>query len=602
MTNSFDVIVIGGGHAGIEAAASSARMGALVCLITIKEDNIGHMPCNPAIGGIGKGHIVFEIEALGGIMPRICSLSYLQANMLNLSKGPAVQGLRLQIDKSEYKKQALNIIKQYKNITLIYDIVVDFITDNEKKIIEGVITKNGTSYFSKAVIVTSGTFLNGLIHMGLTQQNGGRFQEQNTTHLSEKIKSLGISLGRFKTGTPARIEEKSINFSILEEQKSHNLDGLFEYLTQPPVHKKSCFVTHTNKDTHSIILSHAHLSPIYRGDICGIAPRYCPSIEDKIKRFQGKDSHHIFIEPEGFFSHEWYPNGLSTSLPIDIQEQFLRTIKGLEQVKITKPGYAIEYDFIYPHQLTHTLEVKHIEGLFFAGQINGTTGYEEAAGQGIVAGINAAAKVLHISPLILSRTESYIGIMIDDLVTLGTDEPYRMFTSRAERRLFLRQDNVFHRLYKYAKKYQLISEDTSTSIASENQEGIELVKQLEKKQTEISTLFSNQQITQVHKIIYNCNSSISPRIRDFVMGELLYLPYYAREEHEIKKMKTYETLSIPHEFKFQDIPGLSIEMQQKLTYHQPKTIAQASLIQGVTPSAISLLIFKINHFEHRVKN
>jgi tRNA uridine 5-carboxymethylaminomethyl modification enzyme len=589
--NNYELLVIGAGHAGIEAAAAAARMNIKVGLITIKEDNIGHMPCNPAIGGIGKGHIVFEISALGGIMPELCSESYLQANMLNMSKGPAVQGLRLQIDKAEYKKKALAKMQQYPNITIIYNKVETILVENKKII--GLRTIDNQSFFASAVIVTSGTFLNGLIHMGLTQQEGGRLAEENSKGLSPLFTELGLTLGRLKTGTPARIDEKSINFTILEEQTSHNLDGLFCYNKETVTHKKSCYVTYTNKNTHDIILANAHLSPIYRGDIHGVAPRYCPSIEDKIKRFAHKESHHIFIEPEGLLSTEWYPNGLSTSLPVDVQEKFLRTIKGFENIIITKPGYAIEYDFIHPNQLHHTLECKTIENLYFAGQINGTTGYEEAAGQGIIAGINAAAKIKHLAPFILSRQESYIGIMIDDLITLGVDEPYRMFTSRAERRLLLRQDNTFYRLSHYAKQYNLISDTLFNTIEEEYNLAQYTINTLSPQAIKISQYLSANNHDVVKEIILAQAPLASYRMREYIFAELLYKPYYARELQEIKKMQDYQTHLIPALFNYNNIPGLSIELQQKLTKYKPATIAQATLIQGMTPAAISLLLFKI---------
>lgn len=591
--NNYDIIVIGGGHAGIEAAVAAAKMNVNVALITLKEDNIGHMPCNPAIGGIGKGHIVYEISALGGIMPQISSHSYLQANMLNMSKGPAVQGLRLQIDKAEYKKIALNYIKNYKNITLIYTKIDQLLIENNTII--GAITNENINYYSKTIIVTSGTFLNGLIHIGLAQKNGGRLEEDNVTGLSIELKKLGFNLSRLKTGTPARLEASSINFDKMEEQKSHNIDGLFEYKKTSILHKKSCYITYTNKSTHDIILAHAHLSPIYRGDIQGVAPRYCPSIEDKIKRFAQKHSHHVFIEPEGLQSNEWYPNGLSTSLPLEVQEKFLRTIIGLESVIITKPGYAIEYDFINPNQLNHSLESKNIKNLFFAGQINGTTGYEEAAGQGIIAGINAAAVVLNKKPLILSRNESYIGIMIDDLISLGVDEPYRMFTSRAERRLLLRQDNTFYRLSKYAYEYNLITSNLYEEIQNEYNIAQLTINKLSHMSNKIGQYFTNGKHDMVKELIFNEIPNCSYRMQEYIIAELLYSPYYKKELLEVKKTEEYQTLIIPTSFDFKNIPGLSIELQQKLSYYKPQNIAQASLIKGITPAAISLLIFKIRN-------
>lgn len=589
----YDVLVVGGGHAGIEAAAAAARMGVQVCLVTLNQENIGHMPCNPAVGGIGKGHIVFEVSALGGIMPELCSESYLQTNMLNLSKGPAVHGLRLQIDKLAYKTAALKKISFYPGITIIYEIVESFIFTADSSAIQGVMLKGDLSIFAESVVVTSGTFLNGLIHMGLKNYSGGRIGENAIFGLSEACKNVDISLGRLKTGTPARLKASTINFALLEEQHSHDIDLLFEYeMDKKVVHKKSCFITRTNQHTHDIIRAHAHLSPIYKGDIKGIAPRYCPSIEDKIVRFQQKDSHHVFVEPEGMMSEEWYPNGLSTSLPLEVQEKFLRTMVGFEDVVLTQPGYAIEYDFIYPNQLKHTLESKKIKGLFFAGQINGTTGYEEAAGQGIVAGINAAAKVKRLPDFILSRTESYIGVMIDDIITFGVDEPYRMFTSRAERRLILRQDNVFYRLYKKAYQYGLIDSSFYEKILSESLFLEEVISRLEKDQVKFSQYLSKNNFDAVKNhigLLYP--NQLSSRMKEYILAELIYRPYYAKENLEIKKLTEYQKMPIFSNFNYKNIPGLSIELQQKLAQYKPETIAQASMIQGMTPAALSLLIF-----------
>lgn len=589
----YDVIVVGGGHAGIEAAAAAARMGVRVCLVTLHRENIGHMPCNPAIGGIGKGHIVFEVGALGGVMSELCTESYLQANMLNLSKGPAVHGLRLQIDKSLYKAAALKKISLYPGITIIYEIVENFIFTSDSSAIQGVILKGGLSIFAESVVVTSGTFLNGLIHMGLKNYSGGRIGEHAVFGLSEVCKNVGISLGRLKTGTPARLKASSINFSLLEEQRSHDIDLLFEYeMHKKVIHKKSCFITRTNQNTHDIIRAHAHLSPIYQGSIKGIAPRYCPSIEDKIVRFQQKDSHHVFVEPEGIISEEWYPNGLSTSLPVEVQEKFLRTMVGFEHVILTQPGYAIEYDFIYPNQLRHTLESKKIKGLFFAGQINGTTGYEEAAGQGIVAGINAAAKVKGLPDFILSRTESYIGVMIDDIITFGVDEPYRMFTSRAERRLVLRQDNVFYRLYKKAYQYGLIDSSLYEKILAESLFLEEVISRLEKDQVKFSQYLSKNDFDAVkNHIMVLYPDQLTSRMKEYILAELIYRPYYAKENLEIKKLTEYQAMPIFSDFNYKNIPGLSIELQQKLEKYRPETVAQASMIQGMTPAALSLLIF-----------
>ncbi len=594
--NFYDVIVVGAGHSGIEAACSAARMGCSVAIFTIKKEKIGHMPCNPAIGGIGKGHIVFEIASLGGIMPLACSNSYLQANMLNKSKGPAVHGLRLQIDKVKYIEEISRIIEEYENIKIIENIVEN-ISVNSNLEIDGVETNYGNKFFCKCLIITTGTFLNGLVHFGLNNFSSGRLNEPAVFGLSNSIKNLGFKMGRLKTGTPARILNSSVDFSKMEEQQSHDLNFLFEFEEKVIKHKKSCFITRTNKKTHEIISESAHLSPIYRGDIKGVAPRYCPSIEDKIKRFLDKDSHQVFIEPESLSTNDLYPNGISTSLPLIVQEKFIKTISGLENAIITQAGYAIEYDFVHPNQLKHTLESKKISGLFFAGQINGTTGYEEAAGQGIIAGINSACLIKKLDPFIIDREDGYIGVMIDDLVTLGVDEPYRMFTSRAERRLLLRQDNSFYRLYEKSFKYGLVKKEFYEKIDLEYKECFEFLKKIfaNKKIVDffakkISDGFSNEAIEEIKKI---GNGLLNSRQIEYLFAEILYQPYYEREIDEIEKMKNFRELEIPESLILSsEVSGLSKELQQKLLKYKPKNIAQASLIQGMTPAAISILIFK----------
>jgi len=453
----FDVIVVGGGHAGIESAYTAAKMGSKTLLITLDIEKIGLMPCNPAIGGVGKGHIVYEISALGGLMPKLCSKTYLQARMLNTKKGPAVQGLRLQIDKFKYSKLSKEILTNTNNLSLLEDIVEKLIIDNNKNI-QGIVTKKNDLIFAPNVILTTGTFLNGKIHIGDKSHTGGRVGESSATKLSISLIESGLKMGRLKTGTPPRLLKSTIDFSKMEKQDATNLNYLFEFYPKKTVNTHHCYITHTNEKTHQIIKDNLKLSALFGGNITGIGPRYCPSIEDKIARFQHKKSHHIFVEPEGANSDEVYPNGISTSLPLNVQKKYVQSIQGFENTIITKPGYAIEYDFVYPEQLKHTLETKMVNGLFLAGQINGTTGYEEAAAQGLIAGINAHLKNNNQPSFTLSRTESYIGVMIDDLVTMGVDEPYRMFTSRAERRLLLRQDNVFLRLTNKSYKLGLIDQ------------------------------------------------------------------------------------------------------------------------------------------------
>jgi len=438
----FDVIVIGGGHAGIEAAYAAAKMGSKTLMITLHLDTIGMMSCNPSIGGVGKGHMVYEISAFGGLMPKLCTQTYLQARMLNTRKGPAVQGLRLQIDKYAYSRLSKLMLERLENLTLRMGMVDEIILDEKKKVC-GVRLRDGVFYSAPIVVITTGTFLKGQIHIGNVHYQGGRNGEEASVGLSCWLKKAGIEIDRLKTGTPPRLLRSSINFSMLTYQEPDSLNYLFEFYSHKIVNTHPCYIAYTNHKTHEIIKKNSHRSAMYNGSITGIGPRYCPSIEDKINRFSDKEKHHVFVEPEGALSEEIYPNGLSTSLPYDVQLAYIRSIEGFENAVITRPGYAIEYDFVHPQQLKPTLELKEIEGLFCAGQINGTTGYEEAAGQGLIAGINAHLKHAGKDSFILDRTESYIGIMIDDLISLGVDEPYRIFTSRSEHRRFLQRGRSY---------------------------------------------------------------------------------------------------------------------------------------------------------------
>jgi len=593
--NSFDVIVVGGGHAGTEAAYAAARMGSKTLLITLNLDKLGFMPCNPAIGGIGKGHIVFEISALGGLMPRLCTQTYLQARMLNTRKGPAVQGLRLQIDKHAYNQLSRKYLSHVPNLTLAMGMVDQLLFEGNQVV--GITTREGDTYHASCVILTTGTFLNGLIHTGQQNYSAGRQGEEPVIGLAASLHSLNLTMGRLKTGTPPRLLKSSIDFSRMEVQGSDELEYLFEFKPHRVTHKMNCYVTHTTEQTHAIIKENFHLSPIFTGHIKGTPPRYCPSIEDKISRFADKTSHHVFVEPESASSDEYYPNGLSTSLPLPIQRAFIQTIPGFEKAHIVRPGYAIEYDYVAPHQLHHSLEVKSHPGLFLAGQINGTTGYEEAAGQGIIAGINAHLKAHGKPPYIMKRTEGYIGIMIDDLVSMGVDEPYRMFTSRAERRLLLRQDNVFARLADVAHSFNLIDQEQYTAVMQEqtivNQTAHHFIASPHRYGSLMRTLAEEDLEKFFENITTETATSLTPRMKVAVHAELLYHPYFIREQREVEKLVQYQQLTIPEDFSYDNIPGLSIELQQKLTKTKPHTIAQATLIKGMTPAALSLLIFKI---------
>ena len=590
--NTFDVIVVGGGHAGIEAAHAAATMGSHTLLITLDKNKIGWMPCNPAIGGLGKGHIVFEVSALGGLMPKLCTQTYIQARMLNTKKGPAVQGLRLQIDKDKYAQLSREKLEALESLTIVSD-MVDSVIINDDKQITGVITKNNQEFYASSVVVTTGTFLKGTIHIGQESQPGGRRDEQAANSLSPQLKELGLKLGRLKTGTPPRLLKESVDFSKMERQDSHELEYLFEFYPHNVSNTQDCYITHTHANTHKVIHDNLSKSALFGGKIEGIGPRYCPSIEDKISRFADKASHHIFVEPEGADSDELYPNGLSTSLPLDVQLDYIQSIKGFENAVITKPGYAIEYDFVHPEQLKHTLELKEISGLFLAGQINGTTGYEEAAGQGLIAGINAHLKINNKPEFTLSREESYIGVMIDDLVSLGVDEPYRMFTSRAERRISLRQDNAFARLTDKGYTLGLIDEQLYFDFCKEKNLVNKIVSDLRSKYNTGQLLRMFGELTCNKEAIRALTpETLADRTVINIYADIKYYEYLIREEKEIRKAQKYRQMSIPMDLQFATICGLSKELQEKLNHHKPDTIAQAMLIPGMTPAAISLLIFR----------
>ncbi len=594
----FDVIVVGGGHAGIEAAHAAAKLGSRTLLITLDPNKIGLMPCNPAIGGVGKGHIVYEVSALGGLMPRLCTKTYLQARMLNTKKGSAVQGLRLQIDKFAYSLLSQVELKKMPNLTILGGTAEDIILEADNKVSAIKVMQNNQEiiFTTPTVILTTGTFLNGLCHIGEKNFSAGRRDEKAVTGLSLFLKRTGLQLGRLKTGTPPRLLKSSLDFTKMEYQEPDALNYLFEFYPHKVNSSHACYITHTNENTHEVIKNNLHRSAMYNGNISGIGPRYCPSIEDKISRFAGKTSHHVFVEPEGADSDEIYPNGISTSLPLEVQEQYIKTISGFENAIITKAGYAVEYDFVYPNQLRTTLEVITIPGLFLAGQINGTTGYEEAAGQGIVAGINAHQKAHNKEPFVLDRTESYIGVMIDDLVSMSVDEPYRMFTSRAERRLLLRQDNAFMRLTEKAYTLGMIEQQLYDDFCAEKKVVEETLAQLRanKNSTDLLRLFGQDECDK-SKLAEYIATPLSERALQIIHSEIRYEPYITREKQEIKKAENFKTMIIPAQFNYTAMPGLSKELQQKLTKHMPQTIAHAALIPGMTPAAISLLIFRVKH-------
>lgn len=592
-SNSFDVIVVGGGHAGLEAAHAAARMGSKTALVTLDKNKIGLAPCNPSVGGVGKGHIVFEISAFDGLMPKICSTTYLQARMLNTKKGPAVQGLRLQIDKEAYAARASQIMQSTPNVTIIEKMVDEIIVEQQGEIrsVRGIKTFDGQTYFANQVVITTGTFLNGLIHIGDVNFPAGRRDEQASIKLSDYLSKLQLRMGRLKTGTPPRLDPKTIDFSKLERQEVEPLTHLFEFDQKDVVTTRDCFIAHTNEKTHEIIRNNLHRSAMYSGNIKGIGPRYCPSIEDKISRFADKASHHIFVEPETAAFVEVYPSGISTSLPESVQKDFIQSIVGFENAVITKPGYAVEYDFVHPDQLKHSLELKSIEGLFLAGQINGTTGYEEAAGQGLVAGINAHQKATGKEPLILDRSESYIGVMIDDLVTMGVDEPYRMFTSRAEHRLILRQDNTFLRLTQRGYDIGCVSQELYDKFMAEK-------KDLDAAITDLDSRYNNAQLVQaadleqpIQEIVENLlGYQVSSRNALSIFAHMKYREYIKRQEREILKVAQYKDLQLPPMEAILNISGLSTEIKQKIKRYNPATVADAALIAGITPAAISLLV------------
>ncbi|MDH5369635.1 MAG: tRNA uridine-5-carboxymethylaminomethyl(34) synthesis enzyme MnmG [Gammaproteobacteria bacterium] len=608
----FDVIIVGGGHAGTEAALASARMGVSTLLLTHNIETLGQMSCNPAIGGIGKGHLVKEIDALGGLMAQAIDKSGIQFRILNASKGPAVRATRAQADRVLYKQAVREVLESTENLTLFQQAVDDLIVENGE--VTGVVTQMGLKFKAKSVVLTVGTFLGGLIHIGESNFEGGRAGDPPSNALSRRLRDLPFNVERLKTGTPPRIDGKTIDFSQMEKQPGDTPVPVFSFLGKKEDHPSqvSCYITYTNEKTHEIIRGGLDRSPMYSGVIEGVGPRYCPSIEDKVVRFADKISHQLFIEPEGLNTHEVYPNGISTSLPFDVQLDLVRSIKGFENAFIMRPGYAIEYDYFDPQDLHHSLETKFVKSLFFAGQINGTTGYEEAAAQGLIAGMNAALKVQDKEPWCPRRDEAYIGVLIDDLITRGTQEPYRMFTSRAEYRLMLREDNADLRLTEKGRELGLVDDERwkqfeakRDAIAAEQQRlkevfvrpeivSIEEQERVFKKplirEARLADLLRRPDVSYDSLMSLSTNPEIDPLVAEQVEIQAKYSGYIERQRDEIERQQRHNEKVIPESFNYSAISGLSAEVQEKLIKIRPATVGQASRIQGVTPAAISLLL------------
>ncbi|WNB76070.1 tRNA uridine-5-carboxymethylaminomethyl(34) synthesis enzyme MnmG [Methylomonas koyamae] len=608
----FDVIVVGGGHAGTEAALAAARTGAQTLLLSQNIETLGQMSCNPAIGGIGKGHLVKEVDALGGIMAKAIDLGGIQFRILNASKGPAVRATRAQADRQLYKQAVRSALENQPNLALFQQTVSDLIVHGDR--VTGVKTQMGLEFSAKAVVLTAGTFLAGRIHIGLENYSGGRAGDAASIVLAERLRELPFRVGRLKTGTPARIDGRTIDYSKLQEQHGDTPLPVFSFMGSREQHPRQvcCHITRTNEQTHDIIRSGLDRSPMYSGIIEGVGPRYCPSIEDKVVRFAERDSHQIFVEPEGLNTNEVYPNGISTSLPFDIQYRFIRTMLGFENAEIVRPGYAIEYDFFDPRDLKTSLETKHMNGLFFAGQINGTTGYEEAAAQGLIAGLNAARLAKGLESWCPGREEAYIGVMIDDLITRGTSEPYRMFTSRAEYRLQLREDNADLRLTEQGRELGLVDDERWRRFEEKREAIANLQGKLAKKwiraesdeaalaeqywgkklvkEASLMDMLRRPEVDIENLLTFTDETEIDEQVAEQVAIQAKYAGYIDRQQTEISRTQRYEHLKLPENVDYSLVSGLSNEVSEKLKKQRPETLGQASRIPGITPAAISLLL------------